>query len=232
MNKNQETCILLFVKYPEKGKVKLRLSMDIKEDIVAELYRCFVHDTLETVQKIDTHLFICYSPADALKKFQRWLGSNRQFLPQTDGDLGDRMKQCFSTVFAQGFRYAILMGSDSPDLPEEYLAEAFSLLKTKDVVLGPAVDGGYYLIGLHTTTFTPSLFQDIPWGTHSVFQETLLKIQQAHQTVGLLPTWSDVDTITDLKNLVIRSNNTSFKTSQTMTYMNKQNIRLEKHHGE
>jgi len=224
---SHDSCILLFVKYPEKGKVKLRLAADLHEENVLQLYRCFVHDTLKTVKRIDTDLFICFTPVDALTRFQGWLGSHLQFLPQNGNDLGERMKHCFATVFAQGYHHAILIGSDSPDLPGDYVTKGFSLLKTHDVVLGPATDGGYYLIGLRNTTGTQNLFEGLPWGTSTVLQETLGKIRHRNHTVGLLPDWSDVDTITDLKNLILRAQNTAFKSSQTMTYIRTHHITLE-----
>jgi rSAM/selenodomain-associated transferase 1 len=227
MIKNQEACILLFVKYPEKGKVKLRLSVDINEDIVQELYRCFVQDTLTTVRKIDSQLFICFFPVEAQKKFQKWLGSTLLFLPQNGANLGERMKNSFTAVFTKGFRRAILIGSDSPDLPNRYIEQAFTILQTRDIVLGPTADGGYYLIGFNTNTFTPNVFEDIPWSNQTVFQETMMKIKQAHRSLGLLPIWSDIDTIADLKHLIQRAENTSFKSSQTMTYLRKNHIRLE-----
>jgi len=224
---NKETCILLFVKYPDKGKVKMRLSVDLNKDIVQELYRCFVQDTLATVKKIDSQLIICFLPAEAEKKFHKWLGSILLYLPQNGVDLGERMKNSFTDVFTKGFRRVVLIGSDSPDLPKKYIKQAFDILLTKDVVLGPTVDGGYYLIGFHTNSFTPSVFEDVPWGKQMVFQETMMKIMQTHHSVGLLPIWSDVDTITDLKYLVRRAKNTSFKSSQTMTYLRKHHIQLE-----
>jgi rSAM/selenodomain-associated transferase 1 len=224
---NQQTCILLFIKYPDRGKVKMRLSVDLNEEIVQELYRCFVQDTLTTVKKINSQLFICFHPVEAQKKFQKWLGSTLLFLPQNGADLGERMKNSFIDVFTKGFQRAILIGSDSPDLPKKYIKQAFTTLQTKNMVLGPTVDGGYYLIGFHTNMFTPGVFEDIPWGNQMVFQETMLKIKQAHRSVGILPMWSDVDTIADLKYLVRRAKNTSFKSSQTMTYLRKHNIRLE-----
>jgi rSAM/selenodomain-associated transferase 1 len=224
---NQETCILLFVKYPDKGKVKMRLSVDLDEEIVQELYRCFVCDILTTVKKIDSQLFICFLPVEAQKKFQKWLGSTLLFLPQNGADLGERMKNSFIDVFTKGFQRAILIGSDSPDLPKKYIKQAFTILQTKNMVLGPTVDGGYYLIGFNTYTFTPSVFEDIPWGNQTVFQETMTKIKQAHRSLGLLPIWSDVDTIVDLKHLIQRAENTSFKSSRTMTYLRKNHIRLE-----
>ena len=99
-------------------------------------------------------------------------------------------------------------------------------------MLGPAVDGGYYLIGFRTTTFTTSVFEDIPWGTQMVFQETLMKLKQTSHTVGLLPVWSDIDTMTDVKNLIHRAENTSFKSSKTMTYIRTHHIGLEGNNGE
>jgi hypothetical protein len=230
MTKNQDTSILLFVKYPEKGKVKCRLSADLCQDIVQDLYQCFVYDTLTTVKKINASLFICFLPVDAKEKFQRWLGENLQFLPQIGNDIGGRMMHCFTEVFGRGFQKAILIGSDSPDLPEHYIKQAFDTLDTKDVVLGPTVDGGYYLIGFRTSTFTPSVFEEIHWSSPQVFQQTMMKLTQAHRSVGCLPIWSDIDTLSDLYNLVRRTRNTSFKSSNTMTYIHQHPIQAENDH--
>jgi rSAM/selenodomain-associated transferase 1 len=227
VTKNQDTCILLFVKYPEKGQVKLRLSADLNEEIVQELYRCFVQDTLATIKIIDAQLFICFLPIDAQKNFHEWLGSTFSFLPQEGVDLGERMKNCFSEVFTKGFRRAILIGSDSPDLPGTFLHNAFTELQTHDVVLGPSTDGGYYLIGFRDTTFEPLVFDGIHWSSSSVFEETLKKIHYKKHRLSLLPVWSDVDTITDLKNLIKRNRNTSFKSSQTITYIRQNKIQVE-----
>jgi rSAM/selenodomain-associated transferase 1 len=227
VRKNHDTGILLFVKYPEKGQVKRRLTADLSEEIVQDLYRCFVDDTLAAIKKIDTDLFICFFPVDTEKKFHEWLGSTFSYLPQKGNDLGERMKNCFSDAFTKGFRKVVLMGSDSPDLPRVFLQNAFAELQTHDMVLGPSSDGGYYLIGFKNTTFTPSVFEEIHWSTPIVFQETIAKIKEANQTVSILPMWSDIDTITDLKNLVSRSTNTAFKSSHTITFLQQHNIQLE-----
>ena len=150
MIKDKDCCILLFIKYPEKGKVKQRLSRDLNEEIVQGLYKCFVHDTLSTLHKIKAQLVICFFPADAQEKFQQWLGSTLLFLSQTGIDLGERMKNSFLSAFSKGFRRVILMGSDSPDIPIEFLQKAFSELETHDIILGPSYDGGYYLIGFQS----------------------------------------------------------------------------------
>ena len=227
MTTNQETCILLFVKYPKKGTVKLRLCRDLEEDIVLELYRCFVQDTLKMIKKIDVPFFICFHPSDEQSRFIQWLGPTHLFLPQTGSDLGERMKNSFVEVLKKGFQNAILIGSDSPDLPEKYVNQAITMLQTKDVVLGPTRDGGYYLIGFRTTTFIPRVFEEIHWSTPLVLQETLMKLQQAQRSVGLLPVWSDIDTFFDLKNLISRSKNTSFITSDTITFVQNHQICME-----
>lgn len=224
MKPSQDTCLLLFVKYPKKGLVKLRLCKDLNEENVLDLYQCFVQDTLEMMKKTGIPFFICIYPAEEKQKFQDWLGVIHQFLPQQGQDLGERMKNCFITVFKKGYQKAILLGSDSPDLPPEYITNAREILQTKDMVLGPTVDGGYYLIGCQTTSFTPTVFDDIPWSTPTVLQKTVMKIQQENRSIGLLPVWNDIDTTSDLKTLISRSRNTSFISSNTMTYVQSHQI--------
>ncbi|HVQ00721.1 MAG TPA: TIGR04282 family arsenosugar biosynthesis glycosyltransferase [Candidatus Thermoplasmatota archaeon] len=227
----QDCCVLLFVKYPEKEKVKHRLAKSLSEDIAVEVYRNFVLDTLAMLEELTLPFYVCYYPPGAQKKFFLWLGTQYQFLPQQGVDLGERMCSCFTQVFALGFHRVILIGSDSPDLPCEYLREAFAGLQKKDVVLGPAVDGGYYLIGFRDTAFTPSAFEKIHWSTPSVFAETMAKLQKTDRTVHLLPSWSDVDTISDLRNLERRATNTAFKSSRTITYLREHHIITEDEHG-
>jgi rSAM/selenodomain-associated transferase 1 len=228
---NHDCCVLLFVKYPEKEQVKHRLAVGLTEDIAVELYRNFVLDTLSMLDELSLPFFICFYPPLDQKKFFNWLGTQYQFLPQEGTGLGERMRSCFERVFSLGFHRAVLIGSDSPDLPGEYLRDAFTVLQTQEVVLGPAVDGGYYLIGFRNTTFTPSVFEAIHWSTPSVLAETIEKIKKANCTVRLLPSWSDVDTINDLRNLVIRSKNTAFKSSRTITYLHQHDINVEDTHG-
>lgn len=228
---NHDCCVLLLMKFPEREKVKRRLAVGLTEDIAIELYRNFVLDTLSMLEELPFAFYICFYPAEAQKKFFDWLGTQYQFLPQEGNDLGERMRSCFKRAFALGFHRVVLIGSDSPDLPSEYLKESFIGLQTQDAVLGPAVDGGYYLIGFRDTTFTTSAFEMIHWSTPSVFAETMVKIKKANRTVHLLPSWSDVDTVNDLRNLVTRAKNTSFKSSRTITYIRQHHIFMEDEHG-
>jgi rSAM/selenodomain-associated transferase 1 len=225
------SCVLLFVKYPEKGQVKHRLAVGLSDEIAVELYRNFVLDTLSMLENLAVSFYICFYPQTEQKKFFTWLGTQYLFLPQEGSTFGERMSHCFQRAFALGYSRVVLIGSDSPDLPGNYLNKAFADLQTKDVVLGPATDGGYYLIGFQNTTFTSSVFEDINWSTETVFQETMTKIKGAHRSVNVLPVWSDVDTIIDLKTLILRSKNTAFKSSRTITYLQQHNIHLEESNG-
>jgi glycosyltransferase A (GT-A) superfamily protein (DUF2064 family) len=118
-----------------------------------------------------------------------------------------------------GSSRAVLIGSDIPDLPESILSEAFRSLDDHDAVLGPARDGGYYLIGFRRDTFVPDVFRGIEWSTDRVFAETRRKLEQATRSVYLLPEWSDVDTPEDLRDLKERNEGTAFAKSRTMKYL-------------
>jgi uncharacterized protein len=230
--KNQDVCVLCFVKYPEKGQVKLRLAVDLDDDVVIELYRNFVLDVISILKKLDTQFYLCFSPLNAQKKFRDWLGSSYSYVPQEGNDLGERMKNGFCYAFKEGFRRVILVGSDSPDLPGDFLRNAIVELQTHDMVLGPSSDGGYYLIGFRDDTFLPSVFDGISWSSSSVFQETISKVKNAGCSLSLLPTWSDVDIISDLKNLVRRNRNTPFKSSHTISYLRRNKIMEDEDDGE
>jgi rSAM/selenodomain-associated transferase 1 len=230
--KNQDTCILCFVKYPEKGQVKLRLAVDLDDDVVVELYRNFVLDVVSILKKLDTQFYLFFSPLNTKKKFREWLGSSYSYVPQEGNDLGERMKNSFSYAFAEGFHRVILVGSDSPDLPGDFLRNAIVELQTHDMVLGPSSDGGYYLIGFRDDTFLPSVFDGISWSSSTVYQETMTKIKTAGRSLSLLPAWSDVDIISDLKNLVRRNRNTAFKSSHTISYLRRNKIMVDEDDGE
>jgi uncharacterized protein len=224
VKKNQDTCVLCFVKYPEKGHVKQRLTVDFDDDVVVELYSNFILDVVSILKKLDAKFYLCFSPLNAQKKFRDWLGSSYNYVPQKGNDLGERMKNGFCYAFSEGFRRVILIGCDSPDLPEDFLKNAIVDLQTHDMVLGPSSDGGYYLIGFRDDTFLPSVFDGISWSSSIVFQDTIAKAKNGGRSLSLLPAWSDVDIISDLKNLVRRNRNTVFKSSHTMSYLRRTKI--------
>ena len=123
---------------------------------------------------------------------QSWLGDAHRYYKQEGEDIGDKMHHAFENAIERGSDACLLIGSDCPELSTEILTKAFNALKDKDLVLGPAMDGGYYLMGLKKPC--PELFSDISWSTDEVLRETLTKADQLGMSVYQLPTLSDIDT--------------------------------------
>lgn len=219
MESDNKNCILFFVKYPAPGKVKTRLAKELGSATAVELYRNFTLDILDTLQNLNINFKIVFDPPDTRILFQKWLGKNYSYAPQIGQDLGQKMKNAFQQGFSEGFNKVVLIGSDSPDLPEVLLRSALSVLETHDVVIGPASDGGYYLIGFSQKAFLPEVFEGICWSSHSVSMQTINILKKYLRRPYLLPLWHDVDTLDDLKSLVARNKNTAFEASRTFRYL-------------
>ncbi|MFM7353895.1 MAG: TIGR04282 family arsenosugar biosynthesis glycosyltransferase, partial [Microcystis aeruginosa] len=142
-----------------------------------------------------------YFAGKSQELMQAWLGENFTYYEQQGDDLGKRMLSAFAVAFAQGMIRVVLIGTDCPDLNPEILLKAFQLLQRSAVVLGPAADGGYYLIGL--SHFVPELFSNISWGTPEVLFETRHRIENLNLQVSYLPMLHDVDVPEDLVGLII-----------------------------
>jgi rSAM/selenodomain-associated transferase 1 len=213
------TAILLFIKAPVRGRVKTRLAAILGDDTTLELYRNFVLDILDTLDIVGHPCSICYSPPDAADAVAGWLGEHRDYMPQEGSDLGERMANAFQVMFSRGRSRVVLVGSDLPDLPPDIFEEALSALQTNDAVIGPALDGGYYLIGFRKETFLPEVFHGISWGTNTVQEQTIRIFLRAGCRVHSLPQWNDVDTADDLRSLAERNAGTAFAHSRTMKYI-------------
>jgi len=205
------------MKYPEEGQVKTRLAKDIGERMAFELYKNFVLDVLSTLERLGINLRGCFYPEDSREKLVKWLGEQYCYAPQRGTDLGERMKNGFLQAFDEGYSRLIIIGSDIPDLPGDFINEAFSSLKRGDVVIGPALDGGYYLIGFRNDTFLPKAFEGITWSTDTVFRETMDILAKSGRKIHILPEWGDVDMLSDLKELVMRNRDTEFRNSKTIS---------------
>lgn len=200
-----DRCVLLFVKYPEEGKVKKRLQAGLKDVNIVALYQKFVLDILLTLEKLNTKLYICFSPENSEAKFIKWLGNKYSYIPQKGIDLGARMKNCFIEAFSRKYKRVIIVGSDTPDLPCEYIENTFSGLESNDVVIGPATDGGYYLLGFRFDKFVPEIFEGIEWSTDKVFKDTLAILDRSKKKTCILPEWNDIDVHEDLINFIKRN---------------------------
>jgi rSAM/selenodomain-associated transferase 1 len=194
----KDRCILVFLRVPEKGKVKTRLSMALDKEFVLNIYKNFVLDVIETLKKRRYPTRICYYPADGKDEVAEWLGRSHVYSPQRGNDLGERMANSFLKAFSDGYKQVILIGTDVPDLQGAILDEAFESLQKKSVVIGPAFDGGYYLIGFHSNTFMPNVFQRIPWGSEHVFDKTIRILRKYRFSAHVLPKARDIDVYEDL----------------------------------
>ena len=191
--------LAVFVKNPLPGRVKTRLHQRYAPTEAAKLYRAFVRDCLDACRGVEAdHRVICYDPPDAASQIRPLAGSGWELRPQCPGDLGARMSEAFEWSFAQGATRTVLLGSDAPSLPADYVQQAFESLGQADLVLGPSTDGGYYLIGLSAPR--PELFADIDWGTGGVLAGTLERATGL--SMVLSPLWYDVDAPEDLDLLV------------------------------
>ena len=213
--------VLLFVKAPVRGRVKSRLASALGEDAALELYESFVRDILATIDAGGHDCTVCVHPPDARERVAEWLGRHRRCLPQRGDDLGSRMEHAFRDAFAAGASRAVLIGSDIPDLPGQVFTEAFAALQDHDAVIGPAADGGYYLIGFRSDAFRPEVFRDIAWSTDRVFRDTRDQFTRIGSRVFVLRQWQDVDTIEDIRSLQRRASGTSFERSPSMTVINR-----------
>jgi len=185
------------MKSPDGEDAKTRLRASFSKEHVGRLYEAFVQDTLEKLIGFSCDVkIVCYlgnPPSQDLFSSQN---HEVTFLPQCGSGFGERLKNYFEWSFSNGAGKSIVIGADSPTLPTIYLEEAFSLLDGYEVVIGPSLDGGYYLIGMRKPH--PELFEHIRWGSASVFQETLFQNRHLEGKVAVLGPWYDVDTPEDL----------------------------------
>ncbi len=188
----------LFVKHPAPGRVKTRLAATLGNDASARLYAAFVTDLIERFRAFPVSRCLGFTPDDAKAQryFQSLAGRDYQLWPQPDEDLGRRMFTFFQERLRTIGDRAVLIGSDSPSLPSQLVADAFQALDQADIVLGPAADGGYYLVGMNHPV--KEIFDEISWSEPTVLLRTLDRIAARHWKLALLPVWYDVDSCADL----------------------------------
>jgi rSAM/selenodomain-associated transferase 1 len=185
----------LFAKRPQAGQVKTRLAAATSAAWAARVAAAFLHDTINRLATVKAHRILVFDPPDAVSFFSDWVGDHFALVPQEPGDLGQRMSGFIAARFRQGATAAVLVGTDSPTLPMEYVERAFAELERAPVVVGPATDGGYYLIGC--VPRLPPLFEGVRWSTPHVLSDTAARLAAAGSRVAVLPPWYDVDTLDD-----------------------------------
>jgi rSAM/selenodomain-associated transferase 1 len=197
---NNGDCVGIFLKFPVPGFVKTRIASEIGSVEAAIFYKQLAESVLKkTMPAADEYdRIIFFEPAERKMDFEKWLG-NERLVPQQGIDLGEKMSNAVSEILKQG-RKAVITGSDIPDLDRSIIGAAFSTLEHNDIVLGPAKDGGYYLVGMKV--LHQQLFEDIHWSTAEVLSRTVEIIKATGLTCSLLPELSDLDTIEDYKKYI------------------------------
>ena len=216
MYNSNKDCVSVFVKCPIVGEVKTRLAKEAGHRVATDLYRNFIIDILGGLRGLDVGLRVFFDPPNALGALERLIGDQYFCVPQMGDDLGQRIKNAFSETFDEGIERVIVIGSDSPDLPIDFLEQAFVVLGEYDAVIGPAADGGYYLMGFTREGFCPEAFEGVDWNSGRVFQQTFNILKRYKRDVYRLPMWHDVDNMADLELLFERNKNTPFRYSQTI----------------
>lgn len=186
--------LIIFVKNPVLGKVKTRLAASIGNERALEVYLKLLEITRKAALETDCVRNVFYSDEIAA---DAWDDDKFNKFVQEGDSLGDRMKNAFEQVFALGATKAAIIGSDCPALTSDIIKGAFAALNDKDVCIGPAQDGGYYLIGMNE--LYPFLFHGKTWSTDSVLQETINDIEEKDLSYSLLSELSDLDNLNDLK---------------------------------
>jgi len=189
-----QNALLLFIKNPIPGQTKTRLASDVGNEMALKMYHVLCDWTREQAQALtSTDRYLYYSnevtPDDA------WPESDFHKRLQHPGGLGERMLAGFEAAFAAGHERVVIIGSDCPGIDTAYLERAFAALEDHDVVVGPALDGGYTLLGMRK--LTPELFHDVAWSTAEVLPTTLARAAAAGRTVRQLEPLSDVDYLAD-----------------------------------
>lgn len=189
--------LIIFTRYPEPGLTKTRLIPTLGAKGAATLQQQMTEYTLTKVRELQNRPSIeVRFTGGSLTLMQDWLGNDIVYQPQGKGDLGERMARSLSVAFRSGMERVVIIGTDCPGLNANLIAKAFHQLHAHDLVLGPALDGGYYLIGLRC--FILELFTDINWGTAEVLHQTIAIAKKLDLSVAYLPQLADVDRPEDL----------------------------------
>ena len=198
----KENLLLIFVKNTVLGKVKTRLAKDIGDEKALLIYRKLLSHTASISCDVEAEKIVYYSD-----EIEEDLFDSAIFLKaiQVKGDLGEKMKTAFNENFKAGYKHIVIIGSDCIELSKKDISDAFSLLRKNDVVIGPAIDGGYYLLGLNIPF--DGLFIDKPWSTADVFKKTYLNAIDQGCRIGVMEEKSDIDTLEDLQNSILNEVN-------------------------
>ena len=198
--RNARNALVLFAKRPQLGEVKTRLAQEIGDLFAVRFYKAFLEDTISkmiefSLTAVKTHLFVFF-PFSNDDFFQKPHLNKFNLRFQKGEDLGEKLSSAMRQLLP-AYEKVVIIGADSPALPVAFIQAAFFLLDQNEIVLGPSLDGGYFLIGM--TEPILEVFEDIPWSTSAVFPQTIKKVRSLNLNLGLLPPWYDIDDLDGLR---------------------------------
>jgi len=194
---NSKSALIIFTRNPELGRCKTRLARTVGNEDALAIYKILLQHTVKISKDLNIDKFVYYS--NSIAKNDVWNEEIFRKKKQGGNDLGKRMKNAFIDLFRMAYEKIIIIGSDMYDLSKTDLENAFSCLERNDFVLGPAEDGGYYLLGMKKNK--PEIFQNKKWGTKTVFSDTINDLK--NEKVYLLPIKNDIDIYEDIEGLEI-----------------------------
>ena len=207
-NETLRQTVILFTRYPQAGKVKTRLIKGLGPEGAAKLHSRLTKQVISNLLPLVKNDSVCLQVSycgGSKEEIQTWLGSDLPLKRQQGNDLGERMVRAFEQAWESGAKKVVLIGSDCPGIKPSIIENGLQYLETHDLVLGPAADGGYYLIGLRADVQQcrqyELLFQNISWGTEEVLRQTVQQAEKAKLSFTLLPELHDIDRPEDLAHL-------------------------------
>ena len=192
---NSKNLLLIFTRNPELGKCKTRLAATIGDTNALEVYKFLLQHTASITHGLNVHKKVYYS--ESIWENDVWDEMRYDKRAQKGVNLGERMARAFSEGFNNGFEKIVIIGSDMLDLSQSDIENAFATLEENDFVIGPAEDGGYYLLGMKY--FKPQLFKGKQWGKDTVFADSMANLQS--EKVSVLPIKNDIDVYEDIKDI-------------------------------
>jgi len=221
-NNRSGNALIVFVRYPEAGKVKTRLAEGTSNEFASNVYKMCAEKIFSEISLFNNfNRYIFFSEEKDKEKIIEWTNNNFFYYHQVGDDLGERMFSALEFVFNQQNRQAIIIGTDIPDLSKEIILGASDSLDKNDLVIGPSYDGGYYLLGMKKVH--SSLFEDIEWSSNTVFSSTVDKAKGLNLTVKELRILHDIDTKDELDEWLLKTGNEELK-MEILSLLKKQNL--------
>lgn len=192
--------VIIMAKVPRAGNVKTRLQPFLSAEQCVSLSEAFLEDAINKAKRISEKLIIAFSPADERGYFDKFGDENLILIEQKGADLGEKMFKAFQFALSQSLDSAVMIGTDSPTFPVDYIEQAFEFLELEtDAVLGKTSDGGFYLIGLRK--LNKKIFENVAWSSNKAFEQTYRNIMNLNFHLREVPSWFDVDEKDDLLKL-------------------------------